>query len=185
MVTARIAGLVSAVSVQPSDSISAGQKGVTIVGTGGYLLEATISDKDAFKVNVGEGIIGHTVDGKVLRGFLTSRSIEPDYSTGLFSLTFEFPNGQDTHVGEFVMVDLPVDRTRGIFLNRELLVRRYGKFFVWIVNNEKVLEIKEVKTGTVIGDEVLILEGLNAGDSYLSRLTGREKEGNPVTPAEQ
>jgi multidrug efflux pump subunit AcrA (membrane-fusion protein) len=185
VVTSRIAGIVSKISVQAKDKIAVGQNSVTVIGTGGYILEATISDKDAFKVRIGEEITGHTADDVTLRGRLTGRSVEPDYDTGLFFLTFEFPEGQDTHVGEFVMVDLPVDRTLGIFVSRELLVRRYGKFFLWIVNDENLLEIREVATGAVIGDEVHILEGIAEGDRYLTRLTGREKEGTPLGGAKE
>lgn len=180
VVTARISGIVSEISIQPRDEVDPGQRGVMIIGTGGFELQATISDKDAFKVAVGDDVIGNTVDGVELSGTLTGRSVEPDYSTGLFTLTFEFPNGETADVGEFVMVDLPVDRTTGIFLPRELLVRRYGQFFLWVVDEDNLLEIREVKTGKVIGDEVLITEGLSVGERYLTRLTGREKEGEPL-----
>jgi multidrug efflux pump subunit AcrA (membrane-fusion protein) len=108
------------------------------------------------------------------------RSQEPDYQTGLFSLTFHFPNTQRTHIGEFVMVELPIDRTRGLFVRRDLVVRRYGKYFLWIVDENQQLEAREVKLGEIFGDLVEIQEGLREGERYLTRLTGREKEGAQV-----
>lgn len=183
--TARIAGIVSEVAVQKKDEIRSGQTGVVIIGTEGYTLEANISDKDAFKVAVGEPVVGRTIDGREISGRLLSRSPEPDYETGLFFLTFRFPNSQNVAIGQFVMVDLPVDRVHGIFIERELLVRRYGTFFLWIVDEENVLHAREVKTGALFGDQILITEGLTEGERYLTRLTGREREGMKIGASQE
>ena len=180
VVTARISGIVSEVLVGERDEIREGEKAVTVIGTEEYVLEASISDKDAFKLSVGEEITGRTVDGKTITGFLTGRSPEPDYDTGLFFLIFEFPNTRATQVGEYVLVDLPVDRERGIFVNRDVLVRRYGSFFLWVVNDENKLEARDVKAGPSFGDMVKIEEGLAEGERYLTRLTGREREGMSI-----
>lgn len=93
-VTARVAGLVSVVAIQVEDEVSTGEAAVTVVGTDGYTLKATVSDKDAFKIEIGQQVEGRTTGGLGLAGILVNRSLEPDYSTGLFLLTFEFPNGQ-------------------------------------------------------------------------------------------
>jgi len=177
---ARIDGRVSEILVQPEAEVAAGEAAVVIIGTSGYRLKANVSDKDAFRIDVGQRINGRTTDGGVIRGFLLSRSQEPDYSTGLFELTFEFPNNQAASIGEFVLIDLPIDRTRGLFVPREVVVRRYGKYFLWIVNDSRALEAREVVLGPVFGDLVLLREGLAAGERYLNRLTGREREGEPV-----
>jgi multidrug efflux pump subunit AcrA (membrane-fusion protein) len=180
VVTARIAGRVAEVLVDPQDEISAGAAGVTVIGTEGYSLEATITDKDAFKVEVGQAIVGRTAGGTSLTGVLTSRSEEPDYQTGLFSLTFEFPDSQRTYIGEFVMIELPVDRSRGLFVRRELVVRRYGSYYLWLVDSEGRLVAREVTLGPTYGELVRIDRGLEAGERYLTRLSGREREGAQV-----
>jgi len=184
-VTARVAGRVSKVALQPEDEVSAGQAGVTVIGTGGYTLKATVSDKDAFKVEVGRPVWGRTPGGRELEGVLVNRSLEPDYSSGLFLLTFEFTDGQRTHVGEYLIVDLPVDRARGIFVPRELVVRRYGSYYLWVVDSGNLLEAREIVPGRPFGEEVLIESGLSAGERYLTFLTGREKEGAPVDGREE
>jgi multidrug efflux pump subunit AcrA (membrane-fusion protein) len=185
VISSRINGIVSKVLVQKEDEVRSGETGVIVIGTEGYILEASISDKDAFKVDVGERITGHTMEGDTVQGRLISRSPEPDYTTGLFYLTFAFPNSQNAYIGQFVMVDLPVDRVNGIFVERELLVRRYGTFYLWTVDDSNTLHAREVKTGPIFGDKILIKEGLSAGERYLTRLTGREREGQKLgTPGE-
>jgi multidrug efflux pump subunit AcrA (membrane-fusion protein) len=177
---ARISGRVSEVLVQPEAEVSAGEAAVVILGTRGYVLEAYVSDKDAFRIDVGQPVTGRTAGGGAIKGYLLSRSPEPDYSTGLFELTFQFPDSQRVGIGEFVLIDLPIDRVRGLFVPRDAVVRRYGNYYLWMVNESQVLEARQVTLGPVFGDLVLIREGLKPGQRYLRRLTGREREGAPV-----
>jgi multidrug efflux pump subunit AcrA (membrane-fusion protein) len=180
LVTARIAGWVSKVFIQPEDEVEAAEPAVVIIGTEGYVLDAHISDKDAFKIRIGQRVTARTTSGTTIRGMLLNRSQEPDYTTGLFSLTFRFPNTQRTYVGEFVIIELPVDRAKGLFVRRDLVIRRYGKYFLWIVNDVGELSAREVVLGPTYGDLVRINQGLAAGEQYLNRLTGREKEGDKI-----
>ena len=180
---ARISGRVSEVLVQLEAEVNSGDSAVVILGTEGYLLEAYVSDKDALRIDVGQAVSGRTTGGSSITGFLRSRSPEPDYSTGLFQLTFQFPNSQQVGIGEFVLVDLPIDRVRGVFVPREAVVRRYGSFYLWTVTESQVLAARQVTLGPVFGDLVLIREGLDPGQLYLRSLTGREREGAPVAGA--
>ncbi len=178
--TARISGRVSEVLVQPEAEVGTGDPAVVILGTQSYVLQANVSDKDAFRIDVGQQVTGRTTEGTAIRGVLRTRSQEPDYSTGLFELTFQFPDSQRVAIGEFVLIDLPIDRVRGLFVPRDAAVRRYGRFYLWIVNESQVLEARAVTLGPVFGDLVLISEGLKPGERYLRRLTGREREGAPA-----
>jgi len=179
-VTARTSGRVSEVLVQVHDEVTATTPVAVILDTSGYRLEASISDKDAFRVQVGQPIRARTVGGAQLAGTLVSRSQEPDYDTGLYALDFEFPDSQRTGIGEFVLVELPIDTARGVFVPRDAVVRRYGRYVLWAVNDKNLLEPREVTLGQVYGELVLLESGLSPGQRYLSRLTGRETEGAPA-----
>jgi len=181
VVTARISGWVSEVLIQVEDEIENAEPAVVIIGTEGYVLEASISDKDAFKVGIGQDVSAQTSAGVAIRGNLVNRSQEPDYNTGLFTLTFHFPNSQRTYVGEFVVIGLPIDRAKGLFVPRNLIVRRYGKYFIWVVNEAQELEAREVVLGPTYEDLVMIDQGLKVGEKYLTSLTGREKEGTKIS----
>ena len=182
VVSARISGTVSEILIGERDEVRAGVDAVTLIGTSGYVMRATISDKDAFKIQAGQKVTGRSANIKSITGILTMRSLEPDYELGLFSLTLEFPNVPGVHVGEYLLVDLPIDKTEGIFIPRNLLVRRYGKHFVWIIKPEDKLEIREVVPGLSFGDLIKIDEGIVPGERYLSMLTGKEEEGAPAFP---
>ena len=178
---ARIDGIVAEVTVQTDEEVRAGDPAVTLIGTGGFTLEARISDKDAFRVSPDQAVTAHTPDGTMLQGRLAVRSQEPDYQTGLFSLTFEFPASRDAFVGQFLLVQLPTETRRSIFVPREAVDRRYGRFFVWVIDpQDQVLRRREVTLGDPIGDEIPVVSGLASGERYLTRLTGREREGAPA-----
>jgi multidrug efflux pump subunit AcrA (membrane-fusion protein) len=180
-VNARIDGLVSAVDIEPEQQVQSGGAGVTVIGTDGYTLEARISDKDAFNVALGQTVQAHTSAGAVLTGRLSLRSPEPDYATGLFRLTFNFPASRDAFAGVFVLVDLPAETFSGVFVPTGAIDRRYGRSFIWIVDEGTgLLSRREVSVGASLGDETLIRDGLKEGMRFLTRLTGREREGAPV-----
>ncbi len=182
---ARVRGRVAEIHVSPESEVSQGAPAVTIIGTERFRLDAAVSDKDAFRVQIGQQVTGRTVDGGAITGTLRSRSQEPDYETGLFDLTFSFPRSGEVRIGEFILIELPVDTVRGVFIPRDAVVRRYGSFFVWGISPENTLVPREVSVGPSFGDEVLIREGLADGVSYLRILTGREREGQPVPSADE
>lgn len=178
---ARIDGTVSTVAVEAEQEVANGEAAVTIIGNDGFRLEARISDKDAFTVAPGQRVTAHTADGTALTGRLLRRSPEPDYATGLFTLTFEFPPAPNAFTGAFVLVDLPAESLTGIFVPDGAVDRRYGRSFVWVAEGEEgILERREVTLGDSIRDRILVTEGLSAGERFLPRLSGREREGAPA-----
>jgi len=183
-VSARIDGVVSEVLVQLEEQVGAGDAAAVLVGRDGYELEARVSDKDAGGLRTGQAVTARTADGTTITGRLAVRAAEPDYETGLFGVTFRFPAAEEVGIGTFLLVDLPTDRIEGIFVPRDAVDRRYGRYFVWAIDEaEGVLVRREVSLGEVIGDEVRVAEGLGAGERYLERPTGRERDGAPAPPA--
>ncbi len=183
VVTARVAGLVSTVSVRPNKEVRSGEVGVTIIDTAYYLMRAFISDKDVLSIRVGRAVEGRNVDGTTVKGVLEARSPEPDYQTGLFSLTFRFDGTSSTFPGEFISVDLPVETLQGIFIPQNLLFRRYGRYYVWVVGPETTLNAREVTAGRSSGNDIQITAGLKPGDIILLRRQGNEQEGMKVEGA--
>ena len=184
-VPSRVTGVVSEVHIQAEESRNAGEAGVTVVGTDDYILEARVSDKDSANIVVGRPVTAYTANGRAVEGILESRSPEPDYETGLFTLRLRFPGSAGISIGTFLSVELPIRRISGVFVPRSAIDRRYGRYFVWVVEpGEQVLQRREVSLGEVIGEATRIEGGLAPGERYLVSLSGREREGAPA-PAHQ
>jgi len=181
---ARVSGRVASIAVDVESEVAVGTEAVTIIGTDGYRLVAWVSDKDAFRVGLGQSVTAVTTEGEDVAGMLETRSQEPDYETGLFELVFGFPANPAIRVGEFLLIELPVDLVEGVFVPRDALVRRYGAYYIWVVTAENTLEAREVSVGDTFGEEVYLPEGVVAGERYLPAPSGREREGAPVGGAE-
>ncbi len=179
-VTARVAGVVSQVDVIANREVRVGDAGVTVVGSNGYILEAAISDRDAFSVTVGQEITARSPEDSLLSGRLTVRTPEPDYATGLFTLTFEFPDTEGSYIGEFLLIEVPTESVSGLFVPRDAVVRRYGRYYMWSVDSGNRLQRREVTLGETVNDEIRIESGITAGERYVARPTGREREGAAV-----
>lgn len=179
-VESKISGIVSEIDIQIYSDINAGSPVITIISTDSFIARAVISDKDAFKIKVGQSVVGVSPEGLIISGFLSGRSQEPDYNTGLFNLNFEFPNKEGFYIGSFILIQLSTDQVEGIFISRDLLVRRYGKYFLWLVDSENKLTAREVKSGAIFGNDVQIISGLIPGERYLTRISGKETEGMEV-----
>jgi RND family efflux transporter MFP subunit len=183
-VEARISGVVSEVMVQEAEQVSAGDGGAVVFGRDGFVLDARVSDKDIAGVRVGQTVQARASSGATVTGRLSVSGEEPDYETGLFPVTFRFPNAPGVGIGTFLLVELPVQEIEGIFVPRTAVDRRYGRDFVWVVDeSEGVLVRREVRLGDILGDDVRVREGLSPGDRYIARPSGEEREGAPAPPA--
>jgi len=177
VVTSRLSGVVSEVSIAVKEEVSQNQDAVTVLDTSTMILEAAASDLDALGLKSGIPIRGVGPDNKTYSGILSNVSTEPDYSTGLFTLTFTFPNRGDLRIGTPLFIDIPVQEVEGMFVSPQAVVRRYGRNRLWFVDDDNIINSGEVVTGSVVDGRILIVEGLAEGDRYLDSPTGREKEG--------
>ncbi|MFO7781906.1 MAG: HlyD family efflux transporter periplasmic adaptor subunit [Spirochaetia bacterium] len=193
-VEARIGGVVSEMMIQAEEQVRAGDAGAVVVGRDGYVLEARVSDKDIAGVTVGQAVTARSSAGATVSGRLSVRGEEPDYETGLFPVTFRFPGAPGIGIGTFLLVELPIREVEGIFVSRDAVDRRYGRDFLWVVDEagegegdgdeaEGALARREVSLGDAFDDEVLVADGLAPGERYVVRLSGREREGAPVPAA--
>jgi multidrug efflux pump subunit AcrA (membrane-fusion protein) len=183
LATARISGLVSSVAIKPNAAVRNGDQAVAIIDTSAFYLSALISDKDARSIPAGQTVQATVSSGPSIRGTVQAISPEPDYQTGLFTIDFRFTDVPLTALGQFSTVELPIGTVQGIFVSQSLLQRTYGRYQLWIVNGDNRLEARLVTIGAIYGDQVLIQDGLQAGERILLRRTGRERAGDLVEAA--
>lgn len=180
LVRSRVAGIVATVTARRDNEIKSGEVGVTVIETYEFSMSALMSDKDAFAVEIGQAVEGRTPEGQTVRGRLVGRSPEPDYQTGLYTVTFRFSGSTGLKPGQYLTVDLPVEQVTGVFVSQRLLFRRYGRYYLWVVGDDDTLVSREVVSGRTHGDDIMIVEGLAPGDRILLQRRGNEREGTPV-----
>jgi hypothetical protein len=179
IIRARISGRVSDIKPALGGEVGSGTVVVSLIDDSSFTMEAMLSDRDADRIRAlnPRGISARSADGAVISGAVSGISLEPDYATGLFTARFLFPLQKGARVGLVLYIDLPVSEVRGVFLDRSLIQRRFGKSFLWLLGNNDKLSLKEVQTGALFDQAICVTGGIDEGNQLLMRLTGKETEG--------
>lgn len=115
-----------------------------------------------------------------------------DVKTGTFRVRAQFAN-PDVNVGGVmrkvlrpgmfgrIRVDLGV-RKDSILVPARAVTELQGKNFVWVVDSENKASQRPVQVGQQIGEQLLITEGLKAGDRLVVEGLQKVQEGKEVKP---
>ena len=179
---ARLSGVVSQILVSEMAEVTAGTQAVIIIDDSSYLLKASLSDRDATAVinMANQTFTGTSTEGVSMNGRVVSISPEPDYSTGLFTLTMEFPRTEGSFLGMVIFVDLKVSSGGGVPVEKTAVFTENGESFIWAISQNNTLLKQQVKQGRELETQILIEEGIPAGARYIRAPRGDEKEGTEI-----
>ncbi|MCI4186960.1 efflux RND transporter periplasmic adaptor subunit [Dickeya dianthicola] len=120
-------------------------------------------------------------------GVLKLAEVAVDEATGSVTLRAEFPNdGHRLLPGMFVRATVETARVPDAILapQQGILRDTKGNAYALVVNNQQVVERREVETGEAMGSRWLITQGLNAGDRLVTEGTDKVRAGDNVTAVE-
>jgi membrane fusion protein, multidrug efflux system len=111
------------------------------------------------------------------------RAVDP--TTATLRLRAEFPNPEKLlRPGMFGRIRVDIgNRPDSILVPERAVAELQGKNFVWLVGPENKVSQRPVSVGDQIGEKLLILEGLRAGDRIVVEGLQKVKEGQTVQPA--
>ncbi len=113
--------------------------------------------------------------GKVLISFndvdyngkVTTISSYPNETTKMYDVEVELEsNKNDIPLGSLVNVKFPLHNSNGVFIPINSVVNKNGVNYVYVVNEESLVERREVTLGKVSNEKVEI-QGLNAGTKLI------------------
>ncbi|HEY6239336.1 MAG TPA: MdtA/MuxA family multidrug efflux RND transporter periplasmic adaptor subunit [Burkholderiales bacterium] len=119
---------------------------------------------------------------KLAAGALLTVDNQIDISTGTVKLKAQFPNEDGgLFSNQFVNVRMLVDTVRGATIVPGAAVQRGAQgTFVYVVKEDKTVELRKVKLGTVEGENVAVDSGLAPGDSVVLEGNDRLRDGAKV-----
>ena len=108
-----------------------------------------------------------------------------DTKTGTLRVRAEFPNKDKMlRPGMFARVRADLGkRPDTITVPERAIAELQGKTFVWVLGQDGKVNQRAVKAGEQVGPEVIIREGLKAGEKILIEGIHKVREGMPVTVA--
>jgi membrane fusion protein (multidrug efflux system) len=180
----------------------------SLVGKGEPTLMATISQLDPiwFYCNISEGqyLRAHTetqrtgkkVEDLPVTLILTTGSEHPakgkivfvdravDVKTGTLRVRAAFPNPEKLlRPGMFARIRVDIGlRPDSILVPERAVAELQGRNFVWVIGADGKATQRAVKVGETTGENVLILEGLKAGERIVTEGLQKVREGAPVQP---
>ena len=197
-VRAPISGLIGAKQVSIGD----------LVGKGQPTLLATISTLDPiwFYCNVSEAQYlrgqaesrrtGKNLEDLPITLILTTGTEHPakgkivfldravDVKTGTLRMRAAFPNPERLlRPGMFARIKVDIGtRPDSILVPERAVTELQGKNFVWVVGADNKATQRAVSVGETIGENLVILEGLKAGERIITEGLQKVSEGAPVQP---
>ncbi|MBI9099029.1 MAG: HlyD family efflux transporter periplasmic adaptor subunit [Spirochaetaceae bacterium] len=179
VIESRIRGIVSEINVFEKQEVNAGTQAITILDNSRFLLKTNLSDRDARAIgSLGSvQVTGVTPEGDKFQGRIQQISQEPDFITGLFTLTMEFPRSQNLFLGMVLFVDLAASKEEGITIEKTAVFKSDGKSYVWLLNKDNQLTRREIITGAEAELKVTIENGLSSGERFVRQISGNEREG--------
>ena len=203
-VRAPITGLIGARQVSVGELVGKGQP--TLMATMSTLdpiwFYCALSEVDFLRTEAEAKMTGRKLDGLPLRLILSDGSLHPepgrvvfidravDQKTGTLRVRAEFPNpDKNLRPGMFarVLVDLG-NRTNSLVIPERALLELQGRSFVWTIDDDGKAVRRSVTPGRQIGSEILITDGLQAGERVVTEGLQKVQEGlavriaGPATP---
>lgn len=178
-----------------------------LVGRGDATLLATVSASDPLLVNFSVSEIEYlkltdpetagTRAGELRFDLLLSdESVHPhqgtfrvldrtvDPTTGTMKVEATFPNpGSYLRPGQFARVRVAVEeKENAILIPQRAIQELQGAKTVMVVDQENKVAIRTIKVGDKVDKEVIVLDGLNAGERVIVEGMQKARPGNQVNP---
>ncbi len=104
------------------------------------------------------------------QGVLTAMDNAVDPKTGMITLQAQFDNtGLTLWPGEFVQVDVILSTEQSqVLIPTDALIRRQDGDFVFVAAADDKAELRKVRPGRTVGSEIVIAEGLAAGERIVA-----------------
>jgi RND family efflux transporter MFP subunit len=177
-IRAPFSGKVSSVPAKLNSLTSTGMPVVSILNDSGLQAKVYISDKDIKLIKEGARVLIN----KNIEGIVSNIAPAIDPNTKKIEVNVTVTDSNDLIIGEYVNID--------IFINKDILQEKYllplksvlitpHKNYVFTLNDQGVIEKKEIKTANIINRSIEVIEGIDGNTKILKSVRGL-KEGEEV-----
>lgn len=170
-ITAPISGRISKISIHPGNLVAAAQTTslTTISNTNVLNVEFTLTEREFQQLSAEHRHGNYPIEicpfcsqNDVSKGNLTFLDNSFDAQTGLLHLQGKMLNDHHRFLpGQHVHVRIPIQITHDALVipQKSVKINQQGPY-VFVIKDDKTVEIRHVKIGEEIGENVVILEGL-------------------------
>jgi multidrug efflux system membrane fusion protein len=189
-ITAPVTGRVGLRQVDPGNNVSSGSSIVILTQLKPMDVLFTLPEDNlpavVTKMHAGATLATDAYDragsNKLASGNLASLDNQIDTSTGTVKAKAEFGNDDDSlFPNQFVNVRLMLDVLRdAIVIPTSALERGSGGLFVYVVQPDKTVAVRNIKTGPTEGERVAVTDGLEVGEVVVTSGADKLRDGSKV-----
>jgi RND family efflux transporter MFP subunit len=115
-----------------------------------------------------------------IQGTVAEMSPAADPNSRTFLVKLDLPSSPGLRSGPFGRVAVPVDEVSAIRVPFAAVIQRGQTELVFVITNGHA-ELRLVKTGRRVGDEMEVVSGLNSGEQVVTEGAGELTDGQPVS----
>ncbi len=190
VIYAEMSGTIASV-LNEGDARASGEPVIKLAGGGGYLVQGTVDELDFDTVYVGQNVdVTSWESGQTFRGTVQEISDTPTDSAMIYGggnmnvsyYPFTVRIDGDANLREYETLELKLEteheQTDAFYLEQPFLLQEDGHSYVYIADEDGLLEKREVTTGvTLWGSSVQILDGITLEDSIAFPYGKNAREG--------
>lgn len=185
VVTSIISGIIVSLKITENMEVFDKSELFSIADDSKYKITILVSDRDIKNVKLNEECyikeeILNKESESVIKGFISSIGRLPTDNKGLFSVEITLEKNNNIFIGKFVTVELRLNKHNAISVPQDSVVKKYGKNFVFVIEGENIVKLREVKLGQTTGDSFEILEGLKEKERFVISPPATIRDGDKV-----
>ncbi|MFA6152205.1 MAG: efflux RND transporter periplasmic adaptor subunit [Chitinophagaceae bacterium] len=188
-ITAPFSGVVTNTFVKEGDMANPGMPLISIEGASKLQVIAMVSESDISGIKTGMevSVMVKTLD-KVYKGTVIEASQSAKNTGGQYLVKIGMEKTEGVLSGMFVNVQFPIAAVSGdsqkessLLIPETALVRQGQLVGVYTVGSNKEAILRWLRTGSKYGDQVEVLSGLSADESYILSANGKLYNGAKVS----
>lgn len=180
-VTAPFAGVITRKHADVGDLATPGKPLLEMEDSNTLRLEADVPEAVVGKLTLGDKLpVRISALENELQGVVCEIAPAADPNSRTFLVKLDLPKTAGLRAGQFGRVSMPVGETRALRVPVSAVLQRGQMEMVFVINDGKA-QLRLVKTGKRIGDEVELVSGVSAGEKIVADNVTGLIDGQPLT----
>lgn len=179
-IVAPFAGVVTRKLADVGDLAAPGKPLVELEDPALLRLEVDVPEALIARVRIDDNLaVRVTTSGESLPCVVTEIAPAADPASRTFLIKLDLPPATPLRSGQFARVAVPVGESSTLRVPAGAILQR-GQMEIVFVETNRVAQLRLVKTGRRVGDQVELVSGLEAGERVVTEGAGQLRDGQPV-----
>lgn len=171
-------GVVNEVFIDEGDYVNANQVALTLVDTTEFDVQLDVRGEVIAQLKLKQ-MVDVTINDNVVKGEIVALQLDPNINTNTHQIRVRVPNN-NAQAGLLAIASLPLStEALSMLIPVSAVLNLHGKAYVYTVV-ENIIKQLQVQLGRRIGNEVVILSGLEVGQQVIVRDVSSLSDGQQV-----